>query len=150
MTDFIASIYEWFHYNIALGQHLRGLDPVTCDDFTGTDLYFRIFMIMVGSNVLAFIVMYLLIDKITAKFTTLYSWWITALATAAINFGIALTLPTTVDQCIKLAFDSSDLSLYALANSFWSVVCFIILTSFPVPRNFSTNARLTTFWKPLP
>ena len=148
MTDFIATIYEWFHYNTDLGQHLRGLDPVDCEDFIGTDLYLRVFLIMIGLNVCSFMLMYLLIDKLTAKFSSAVSWWITALITAAINFGIASSLPRTIDPCPTLHFDGGDLMLFGAANAWWSLVAFALLTSFPIPRNFSTNCRLTTFWKP--
>jgi hypothetical protein len=147
MTDFIASIYEWFGYNTDLGQHLRGMD-ITCTDFIGADLYFNVFMIMLGVSFISFVVMYLLIDRVTARFSTKWSWWIMALIGAAINFGIASSLPNTIDVCTQLHFGNSDLMLFGLANAVWGLVTFALLTSFPFPRNFSTNSRLTTFWKP--
>ena len=147
MKEFIAMIYEWFGYVTDLGEHLRGMD-ITCSDFLGPDLYFQVFVTMLGINVLAFLLMYLLIDKMTSKFSSKGSWWITAVICALINFGIAYSLPSTVEVCAQLHFTSGDLALYGLANAVWSIVFFALLTSFPFPRNFSTNCRLTTFWKP--
>lgn len=147
MKEFIAMIYEWFGYKTDLGEHLRGMD-ITCSDFLGPDLYFQVFITMIILNVIAFLLMYILIDKITAKFSTKGSWWIITVIVALINFGIAYSLPNTVNVCAQLHFGSSDLLLYGLANAIWSIVFFAVLTSFPFPRNFSTNSRLTTFWKP--
>ena len=147
ITNFIATIYEWFGYNSDLGTHLRGWD-ITCSSFNGTDLYLEIFLIMLMVNVLAFILMYLLIDRFTARFSSKIAWWIIAFISLIINFGIAYSLPLTVDQCGTLVFGSFDLVLFGFANSFWSLIVFALLTSFPFPRNLSTNCRLTTFWKP--
>lgn len=147
ITNFIATIYEWFGYNSDLGTHLRGWD-ITCSNFAGTDLYLEIFLIMLMVNVLAFILMYLLIDRFTARFSSKGAWWIIAFISLIINFGIAYSLPLTVDQCGTLVFGSFDLVLFGFANSFWSLIVFALLTSFPFPRNLSTNCRLTTFWKP--
>lgn len=147
MDEFIAMIYEWFGYATALGQHLRGWD-ITCTGFLGPDLYFQVFVSMLGINLLLFIVMYLLIDRITTKYSSKFSWWLTALIGSVVNFGIAYSLPDTVQKCTELHFGASDLTLFGLANAVWSLVVFALLTSFPFPRNFSTNSRLTTFWKP--
>jgi len=147
MTDFIAMIYEWFGYHNDLGTHLRGWD-ITCSDYTGTDLYFQIFITMILINTALFFLMYIAIDRFTSKFSKKSSWWIIALIGFAINFGIAYSLPDTVDRCQQLNFGPPDLLLFAIANGFWSLVVFALFTSFPFPRNFSTNAHLTTFWKP--
>ncbi|PTS98622.1 hypothetical protein DBR11_14350 [Pedobacter sp. HMWF019] len=140
-------IYEWFGYRTDLGTHLRGWD-ITCETFEGTDLYFQVFITMLGVNLGLFIVMYLIIDKMTTKFNTKLSWWIMASIGIIINFGIAYSLPSTVSSCDQLVFGASDLLLFGFANAFWGLMTFALLTSFPFPRNFSTNARLTTFWKP--
>ena len=147
MTDFIAMIYEWSGYATDLGDHLRGLDT-TCTGFIGTDLYFQVFIMMLLVNLGLFIIMYFIIDRFTAKFSSKLSWWITALIAAFINFGIASSLPNTVEICNQLHFNGSDLMLFGFANALWSLVTFSLLTSFPLLRNFSTNCRLTTFWKP--
>lgn len=147
ITDFIATIYEWFGYKTDLGTHLRGWD-ITCSGFIGQDLYLQIFITMVAINVGLFIVMYLIIDKFTPRFGTKLSWWIMALIGLVINFGIAYSLPATIQPCETLIFGSFDLVLYGFANAFWSLIVFALLTSFPFPRNLSTNCRLTTFWKP--
>jgi hypothetical protein len=147
MTEFISMIYEWFGYRTDLGEHLRGLE-ITCDQFLGPDFYLQIFILMIGINIGLFVLMYLLIDRITGRFSSKISWWITALIGASINFGIAYSLPTTVSICETLTFNGGDLMLYGIANAFWSLMAFVLLTSFPFPRNFSINSRLTTFWKP--
>lgn len=147
MTEFIAMIYEWFNYSTGLGDHLRGLD-VTCSDFIGTDLYMQVFFIMLATNVFLFILMYLVIDKLTSSFSSKMSWWITAVLGALVSFGIAYSLPSTIQACEQLGFNAGDLMLYGFANAIWSIVTFALLTSFPFPRNLSTNCRLTTFWKP--
>ncbi|WP_316753220.1 hypothetical protein [Pedobacter gandavensis] len=147
MTDFIAMIYEWFGYHSNLGTHLKGWDEL-CTGFIGTDLYLQVFLIMVFVNLGLFILMYLIIDKFTSKFSSKASWWMTAAIAAALNFGIAYTIPGTVPACEDLHFGAGDLMLFGIANACWSLVVFALLTSFPFPRNFSTNARLTTFWKP--
>ena len=140
-------IYEWFGYGNDLGTHLRGWD-ITCSDFTGTNLYFQVFITMLMINVFLFIVMYFIVDRFTSKFNNKFSWWIVGLLGFAINFGIAYSLPGTITPCGDLHFDAPDLLMFGLANACWSIVVFALLTSFPFPRNFSTNARLTTFWKP--
>lgn len=147
MTDFIAMIYEWFGYRTDLGEHLRGYD-VTCTGFLGPDLYLQIFTYMILTNLILYVLMYVIIDRITSNFSTKVSWWITALIGVLISFGIAFSLPETIQACGHLNFNSGDLFLYGLANAWWSLVTFALLTSFPIPRNFSTNSRLTTFWKP--
>ncbi len=147
MTDFIAMIYEWFGYATDLGDHLRGLD-VNCKEFIGTNLYFNVFITMLGINVFLFILMYLVIDRFTTKFSTKGSWWIVAIIGLLINFAIAYSLPGTVDRCSHLRITNGDLVLFGVANAFWSLVVFALLTSFPFPRNFSVNCRLTTLWKP--
>lgn len=147
MTDFIATIYEWFGYSTDLGTHLRGWD-ITCSDFIGTDLYLQIFLTMIVINLVAFVLMYLVVDRFTAKLSSKVSWWIVAIISLAINFGIGYSLPTTIQPCDTLIFGNFDLVLFGLANAFWSLIVFVLLTSFPFPRNFSTNSRLTTFWKP--
>jgi len=146
MTDFIAMIYEWFGYKTDLGEHLRGLDD-TCTPI-GTDLYFQIFIYMLSINTLLFILMYYVIDKMTPNFSSKISWWIIALIGSLINFSIAISLPKTAPVCETLHFGVSDYMLFGIANAFWSLITFVILTSFPFPRYFSTNCRLTTFWKP--
>ena len=147
MTEFIAMIYEWFGYNEDLGTHLRGWD-ITCEAFGGTNLYFQVFMYMIFVNVVLFIIMYLLIDRFTTKFSSKFSWWITAFVGVLINFGIAYSTPGMVDSCEDLHFGASDFLLFGIANAVWSLIFFMLLTSFPIPRNLSTNAHLTTFWKP--
>jgi hypothetical protein len=147
MTDFIAMIYEWFGYRNDLGTHLRGWD-INCDDFTGTNLYFQVFLTMILINAGLFVIMYLVIDRITSTFNKKSSWWIIALIGSLINFGIAYSLPGTVDPCTDLEFGQPDFLMFGLANGVWSLVFFALLTSFPFPRNLSTNAHLTTFWKP--
>ena len=147
MTDFIATIYEWFGYKTDLGTHLRGWD-ITCSNFTGTDLYMQIFLTMIGVNIGLFLLMYIVIDKFTPRFATKFSWWIVALIGLMINFSIAYSLPRTIQECDTLVFESFDLVLFGFANAFWSLIAFALLTSFPFPRYFSTNCRLTTFWKP--
>lgn len=147
MTEFIAMIYEWFGYATDLGEHLRGLD-VTCSGFMGTDLYMQVFVIMLVTNAALFVFMYFLVDKITTSYSSRKSWWITAGLGAVVSFGIAYSLPTTIQACEQLDFHAGDLMLYGIANAVWSTVVFALLTSFPFPRNFSTNCRLTTFWKP--
>ncbi|MGN7986144.1 hypothetical protein ACTJKC_02330 [Pedobacter sp. 22226] len=147
MTDFIAMIYEWFGYQTDLGTHLRGWD-ITCDSFSGSNLYLEIFLVMIAISFGLFALMYLIIDRFTARFSSKLSWWITALVGAIMNFGIAFSLPTTIDRCDQLNFGRTDLMLFGTANAFWGLVCFALLTSFSFPRSFSTNARLTTFWKP--
>lgn len=140
-------IYEWFGYHTDLGTHLRGWDDL-CTGFIGTDLYFQVFMIMLSISFGLFILMYLIIDKFTAKFSSKFSWWIIATIGFLLNFGIAFSIPSTVTVCEDLHFGHGDLLLFGLANGFWSLIVFALLTSFSFPRNFSTNARLTTFWKP--
>ncbi|MBB5635294.1 uncharacterized membrane-anchored protein YitT (DUF2179 family) [Pedobacter cryoconitis] len=147
MKEFIAMIYEWFGYATDLGDHLRGMDT-TCTPSLGPDLYFQVFITMLVLNLVLFIMMYILIDKFTTRFSYKSSWWITAIIGMLINFGIASSLPRTISMCDQLHIGSSDLMLYGIANAVWSLVFFALLTSFPFPRNFSTNCRLTTFWKP--
>jgi hypothetical protein len=145
MTEFIATIYEWFGYNTDLGNHLRGLD-ITCTAFIGTDFYLLIFLYMIGINIALFILMYYIINSV--RFLTKWSWWLTALLGMAINFGIAMSYPAVQQPCIQLHFTGIDLTLYGIANAFWSLIIFIILTSNPYLRKLSTNCRNTTFWKP--
>ena len=140
-------IYEWFGYSTPLGQHLRGWD-ITCSGYLGPDLYFQTFITMLGINIFLFILMYLVVDRITAKYSSKSSWWITALIGAAANFGIAYSLPGTIPNCVELVFGGSDLLMFGIANAVWSLIVFALFTSFSFPRNFSTNCRLTTFWKP--
>jgi hypothetical protein len=148
MTEFIAMIYEWFGYRTDLGEHLRGYDLTCSGLFLGPDLYLQIFSYMVLTNILLYILMYVIIDRFTSRFSSKFSWWITALIGVSISYGIAFSLPNTVQACEQLNFNSGDLFLFGLANAWWSLVTFALLTSFPIPRNFSINTRLTTFWKP--
>lgn len=147
MSELIPTIYEWFPYSGDLGTHLRGMD-VDCESFTGTDFYTLNFFYMLGIIFIQYVLFYHIIDRLTTIFNRFYSWWIIALIGFAINFGIAYSLPTTVDVCESLDFSSLDLVFYGLANAIWGLLLYAVFTSIPLTRYFSINTRNTTFYKP--
>lgn len=154
MRDFFASLYEWFglipFYSTDLGEHLRGYD-ITCSDYMGTPLYVYIGWIMIALTVFFCFLQYRIINS--PRFNKRVHWWIIALVIVVINFLIAFTLPfndlQSADFCNQLKISIADCVGFGISNAIWSLILFLLLTSFPLPRRWAGhNMTDTTFWKP--
>ena len=153
MTDFFASLYEWFglvpFYSQDFGDHLRGWD-ITCTDYMGTPWYNYIGVIMIGVTIFGFALQYYIIDS--TRFNRARSWWVFTGATVFMNFLIAFTITYNDIQaenyCNQLHIGIGDCAGFALSNLLWSFIILTTISSIPIVRKMSTNCRHTTFWKP--
>lgn len=153
MKEFFASLYEWFGlmplYSTDMGDQLRGWDN-TCTNYTGTPYYIYIGWIMIIITALVYALQYHIIDS--SRWNKKHHWWINALLIFVLNFLIAFTIPfNTVnagDFCNQLNLSVSDCIGFGLSNAIWSFMFFLIISTNPLIRKFSTNCRNTTFWKP--
>jgi len=153
MTDFFASLYEWFGlmplYNTDMGDLLRGWD-ITCTGFIGTPWYVYIGWIMIIFTGLIYALLYHIIDS--PRWMKKSHWWLFALLNVILNFLIAFTIPfnivTSGDYCVQLILSVSDCIGFGFSNALWGFILFIIISSIPYIRQYSRNCRNTTFWKP--
>lgn len=153
MNDVFASLYEWFGlmplYKTDMGDHLRGFD-ISCSNFDGTPWYVYIGWIMAASSLVTYAVQYHLIDS--SGWNKKHHWWLFALILVALNFLIAFSITfNTVeagDFCKELNLSVSDCIGFGFSNAIWSLLLFMLISTLPFPRRFSSNCRNTTFWKP--
>ncbi len=153
MVNFFASMYEFWGnlqlYSTDLADHLRGWD-ITCTCYCGTPVYSLIGWIMVGIVIVFYALQYHILDSV--RYMRVYHWWITCLVLALINYLVAFTWANnalqSLNYCEDLIISTSDCLGFGLANALWSIILFILITSFPIPRRFSSNCSGTTFWKP--
>lgn len=152
-TNFFSSLYEWFGlnplYRSDMGSFLRGFD-VTCTNYSDTDWYSVIGFSMIGLVLLFYVLQYHLLDRL--RFFKRYHWWIFVLILISINFIIAFTIPynslQAEDYCNELKLSVTDCIGFGFSNALWSLIFYIIITSFKYPRYLANNCRYTTFWKP--
>jgi len=157
MKEFFASLYEWFglnlFYSTDMGDQLRGWD-ITCTDYIEKPWYIYIGWTMIALTALIYALQYHIIDS--SRWNKKHHWWIFALLIAGLNFLIAFLIPFNSiqadDYCQELNLSVSDCTGFGLSNAIWSFILFVLLTSFPFPRNVipsrNGNCRNTTFWKP--
>ena len=136
-------------YSTDMGDQLRGWD-ITCTDYIGKPWYVYIGSIMIILTAFLYSIQYHIYDS--TRFNKKQHWWIMALVIVALNFVIAFTIPfNTVnagDFCNQLNLSVSDCIGFGLSNAIWSFIFFLIISTIPLIRRFSTNCRNTTFWKP--
>jgi hypothetical protein len=153
MKEFFASIYEWFGINLLystdMGDQLRGWD-ITCTDYIGTPWYVIIGWALIATTAFIYVLQYHIIDS--SRWNKKQHWWIFSFLIVALNFLIAFIIPfNTVnagDFCNQLNLSISDCIGFGLSNAIWSFIFFLIISTIPLIRKFSTNCRNTTFWKP--
>ncbi len=154
MRDFFASLYEWFglipFYSTDLGEHLRGFD-ITCSDYLGTPLYVYIGWIMIGLTIFFYVLQYYIINS--SGFNKRAHWWIVAFIIFLLNFLIAFIWSfnhlQASDYCNQLKISIPDCVGFGFSNAIWSLILFLLITSFPYPRKLAGyNTTDTTFWKP--
>ena len=156
MITFFASLYEWFGlmplYSSNMGDLLRGWDS-TCTDFIATPWYIYIGWLMIIITILMYVLQYHIIDS--PKFNKKHHWWIMAFVILIINFLIAFTITFNIlqsgDFCQELNLTFSDCVGFGFSNALWSLIFFVLITSFPFPRKIDIgvgNCRHTTFWNP--
>lgn len=153
MVNFFASLYEWFGlmrlYARDLGDFLRGWD-ITCTNFIATPWYVYIGWTMIILTSFSYALQYHIIDN--SRFNKRRHWWLIAFLIFILNFLIAFSIPYNSiqagDYCKDLTISTSDCLGFGLSNAIWSLILFLIITTIPLIRKFSTNCRHTTFWKP--
>lgn len=148
-----ASLYEWFglipFYSRDMGDKLRGWD-ITCTAYSETNLYVLVGTIMIILTAFFYALQYHIIDK--SRWNKKLHWWLFALVIVVLNFLIAFTMSYNAIEpetfCNTLVLSVSDCIGFGLSNAIWSLILFVIITTIPLFRRFSTNCRETTFWKP--
>jgi hypothetical protein len=153
MIEFFANLYEWFGliplYSRDMGDQLRGWDT-TCTDYSATPWYVYIGWIMIILTGFIYALQYHIVDS--SRWNKIKHWWIFALLIVALNFLIAFAIPFNTlqagDFCSQLNLTVSDCIGFGISNALWSFILFIIISTIPLIRRFSTNCRHTTFWKP--
>ena len=153
MKEFFSWLYQFGglirFYSNDLHKHLRGYD-ITCTEYSGTPWYLEIGLSMLGVTVLTYILQYHVVNS--PRYNKKTHWWLWALSMALLNFLIAYgavsNTKRTLNYCSQLTITYSDCFGFALSNAIWSLIIYAALTSTPFLRQFSTNGRHTTFWKP--
>lgn len=151
--ELFASIYEWFgtipFFSTDMGDQLRGWD-ITCTAYIGSPWYLYMGWTMIGSTGLIYALQYHMIDS--PRWYKKQHWWIFAAILVSINFLFAFlttfNMVRSGDYCEQLNLSYGDCLGIGFSNGIWSLILFILITSFPLFRNLSVNNRLTTFWKP--
>jgi hypothetical protein len=153
MTNFFASLYEWFGiiplYTKGMMERLRGWDYIS-QDYVLTNWYINIGVILIVVTLLIYSLQYHIIDS--SGWNKRRHWWIFAFVTFAINFLAAFIITNNIVQTGD--FDPNDnLSTadcigFGFSNALWGFIFFLIISTIPIVRRFSTNCRHTTFWKP--
>lgn len=153
MREFFASLYEWFglipFYSKDMGDHLRGFD-ITCTDYIATPWYVYVGWIMFVITGVLYALQYHIIDS--PRFIKKRHWWLVAMLIFTLNFLVAFSIPYNAinagDFCQELVLSVPDCIGFGISNALWSFILFLIITTIPVLRRFSTNCSHTTFWKP--
>jgi hypothetical protein len=159
MTDFFASLYEWFglgpFYNSDLGEHLRGADIVGGPSmgYTGTPLYSIVGFINIAIVVFMYCLFYYIINS--SKFNQRGHYFLILAITLGINFFIAFIYSFNDLQSgnyfqgnetdVALSFSTTDCIGFGFSNVIWAFIIFGILTFIKPLRNFSKNCRHTPF-----
>lgn len=152
MTDFFASLYEWWGlnplYGTDLGDHLRGFDPGCSGNFTGTQYYLWIGISFLVVTLFAYLLFYHIVDSKNYKER---KHWLIALAILLlINFLIAF-VPIFNDfaaenYCVdKLTFSNAECFGFGFTNAIWTFIFFTLLSANPF-RKLSKNCKHTP-WK---
>lgn len=153
MGSFFASIYEWFglirFYETDLADWLRGWDEL-CEGYNEQNKYVMIGFFMIISSLIVYVVLYHVIDS--SRFKSKGHWWISLLILVLSNFFFAFSIPYNVlmsgNFCEDLSFDVFDCIGFGISNSIWTIIFYILITSFKYPKAFSINCKYTTFWRP--
>ena len=157
ITNFFAGLYEWFGlmslYSKGMMERLRGWD-ITCTGYIASPLYVYIGWIMIILTALIYILQYHVIDS--SRWNKKSHWWLFGLLIFIINFLIAFSVTYNMvqsgDFCQSDNLTVTDCFGFGFSNALWSLIFFILLTSFPFPRRVipsrNGNCRHTTFWKP--
>lgn len=153
MTDFFASLYEWFGfiplYTKGMMERLRGWDYIS-QEYVLTNWYVNMGLIMIGITSLIYALQYHVIDS--SRWNKKKHWWIFSILVVGINFLIAFSITNNIIQTAD--FDPNDnLSIsdcigFGFSNALWALIFFLIISTIPIFRRFSTNCRHTTFWTP--
>jgi len=153
MEELFAYFFEFFGsplYSDDLVDHLRGYG-IECDgNYNGTHWYFTVGWAMIGITGFFYALQYHIIDSV--KFYKRIHWWLNALVIVVLNFSLAFggiyNEVSSENFCNELVISTSDCINFGMSVGLWSLIIFMLLTSFPFPRIFSTNCNHTTFWKP--
>jgi len=153
MTDFFASLYEWFGLNplfsTNFGDHLRGLDTA-CNDYAATPIYSVVGIAMMGLSMLFYALYYHVVDSV--KYSRRGSWFVVLLALIILDFCIAFLLPYNDIQAGNFcksedfSIDGTDCFGFAFSNSIWAAIFFTFFSLLPFPRSLSVNCKFTP-WK---
>jgi LPXTG-motif cell wall-anchored protein len=133
-----------------MADHLRGFD-ITCTGDTGTPLYLAVGIVVILSGLLFYALQYHLINS--SSFNKKGHWWLAAALLCLINFLVAFGLPfgdyQSGNYCSQLIISTTDCVMFGISAAIWSLIWFVILTSFSIPKRFAGhNMRQTAFWKP--
>jgi hypothetical protein len=158
MTDFFASLYEWFGimplYSKGMMERLRGWD-ITCTGYIASPLYNYIGWSMIIVTAFIYALQYHIIDS--SRWNKKQHWWLFSLVIVSLNFIIAFSLTYNMvqsgDFCQSDNLSVADCIGFSFSNALLSFILFVLLTSFPFPRRYiptvnGGNCRGTTLWKP--
>lgn len=150
MSDFFANLYELNPLvSKDMGDFLRGWDSVS-QQYVLTPWYLYIGWLMIALTALMYAFQYHIIDS--SRCNKKQHWWFFALLIITLNFLIAFLVPFNAlqagDVSADLHLNVVDCIGFGVSNALWSLILFMLLTSFKFPRLLSGNCRHTTFWKP--
>lgn len=125
-----------------LGQNDKGIDITSADYFTIFGASFLLW------GIIAYIVFYHLISN--AKYTKRKQWWLVCILLLVINFltpflyFISLTNEDMFSACSLIK--SNVALIMGIANAVLGFIWYLIFTTLPYPRKFSTHASQSTFY----
>jgi hypothetical protein len=133
-ADFLITLFESFGLYSSqngLGEHLRGLDPHSCNDYTGQSIYNLVFIYLFVINSLVVINYYYgLFNRV--PFNVWWKWLLNVLVAAAIVGVIAFMYPnndlSTGNYCKDLHMHESDCLGFAMTAFIYSFLWSCILS----------------------
>lgn len=131
---------EWFKWlNLKLADTCDAiLHSSLCDDLFNYGYYIKIGGTCIVVSLVMVMIFYKLIDN--PSFRQWYHWATILAVNFVINFMIGFLIPYLDSKIISLFI---DVFKYALLNSFFSIVCFFILSL--IVKRFSKNCQTTPF-----
>lgn len=141
--------------NESFRNHLAGLNTLDGIEFDGTNIYSLVGWCLLFSCAVIYAIYYLLP---TARFNSVFSWFMVLLITAGINWGIAFGItqtdlgngnywqgPKTEASFEPVEFGIGDCAMFGLVNGIFSAVLFAGICMIKPARKFSIHRSNTPF-----
>jgi hypothetical protein len=134
ISNFLVTLFEslgLYSSTNGLGEHLQGLDPHKCDQYTGQSIYNLVFIYLFVINSLIVINYYYgLFNRV--PWNVWWKWLLNILIGASIMYIIAFMYPnndlSTGNYCKDLHMHTSDCVGFGLTAFIYSLVWSVVLS----------------------